>query len=193
MLFCPNCNNFFNIAKKDDSIQTGGKQKIDVDYEQIIDAMINNDDINFKDIEPYIDTLLKSTYYQKLPQIQKSYVYNKIQDMLNLEKKEIEPMTKNKSEPGKAIYLCKKCGYNQDILPGSEILNRASQNMAQNYTVSDYKDMLNSKILPYTRKYYCPNNECKSHTDPKVREAIFFRLNNTYQVKYICTACKTDF
>lgn len=188
MLFCPNCDNFFNISRvlEENDMKGGAK----VDFEEVIDNILNN--LEF-DPNVNIDELAKSDLYKKLSTKQKQYIYNKIQDTLPKNKKEISVNVNVDNEEKHAIYICKKCGYVEDIVAGTEILSRTSENVSQNYEVTDYKDMLNSKILPFTRKYFCPNEKCKSHTDMNEREAIFFRLNNSYKTKYICESCGTDF
>jgi hypothetical protein len=141
-----------------------------------------------------IQDLMKSQAYKKLKVKHKEYVDNKIQDLLPLDKKKITVDAVDKTGEDMIAYLlCKNCGYASKINPGTKIFSRASEDIAQSYDVTDYSDLLNSDILPRTRKYVCPNKQCESHKDGTKREAVFFRLNNTYKIKHICCTCKTVF
>ncbi|AYV82267.1 MAG: DNA-dependent RNA polymerase subunit Rpb9 [Homavirus sp.] len=159
-------------------------------YEDIIQKILDNLPITIKNIN--VDELIKSQAYKKLKIKHKEYIDNKIQDLLPLEDKKI---IKNKMEKPLdellAYFVCNNCGYATKIIPGTNIFSRKSEDISQNYAVSDYSDQLYSDIVARTRKYICPNKECESHKDNKKREAVFIRLLNTYRIKYICSACKT--
>lgn len=184
-----------DIVDTDISVQSGGKKSDDSDnygdlLSKILDETVTSTD--FKNID--VDELLKSASYKKLKVRHKEFIYNKIQDMLPTNKKKITKNVIEKSEEElMAFFICNNCGYAKKIEPGTKIFSRTSEDISQNYAVADYKEMLNSKILPYTRKYICPNKKCESYNDPSKREAVFFRLNNSYKVKYLCTTCGTDF
>ena len=89
--------------------------------------------------------------------------------------------------------ICNNCGYMKPIPEGTLIFSKVSTDIAQSYSTSDFKDMVYSDILPRTRKYICPNTKCESHTNPQKKEASFFRMNNTFKVKYVCQTCSTVF
>jgi acetone carboxylase gamma subunit len=206
MFFCPNCNNMFDIARA--IPQSGGKKKSEdfdllesesesesISFNDFINKILNNDETvnnNIKQIN--INELQQSQEYKKLKIKHKELVDNKIQDLLPISEKAIMQSTSTKNiEDLSAYFVCNNCGFANKITPKTKIFSRTSADISQNYTVSDYSDMLHSDILPRTRKYICPNKQCISYKDISKREAIFFRLSNTYKVKYICTACKTDF
>ena len=48
-------------------------------------------------------------------------------------------------------------------------------------------------ILPRTRDYICPNSDCNSNTQTDSnKEAVFYRNNKDYNLKYICCLCHTQ-
>lgn len=206
MFFCPNCNNSFDITRTKTAQEGKGKgheKEItggDNSYQDIIDKVINNTFISedeVKDID--MEKLTKQPEFKDLKSKQKEIVFNKIHDLLPTEKKKVKNIQDDGSEKEDinenllAYFVCNNCGYSEIIKPGTKIFSRTSESLSQNYTVNDYSEMVNSDILPRTRKYVCPNNECVSHKDISKREAVFFRLINSYKIKYVCTACDTDF
>ena len=193
MYFCPNCNNIFDITRnpqeEKEKTKVGGGSK---DYTVIIDKILKDEEITPANvINLNLNTLIKEVSYKKLKIKEKELVYNKIQELLPTEKKLINDLSDSKND--KAYFICKNCGFLKPIDEGTLIFSRVSSNISQTYTATDDASldaMTNSKILPRTRKYICDNSDCISHTDPTKKEACFFRMNNSYQVKYICLACK---
>lgn len=185
--------NLFSDDSFDKNPQYGKGNNID-DYETIIKKIINNELLS-KDmiINISLDELSKSPSFKKLKIKQKEYVYNKIQDLLPVDKKKILSDDNVYQPKDSAYFICNNCGIMKKINEGTLIFSRVSSNIAQSYSTSDYNSMVYSDILPRTRKYICPNDTCDSHTDPIKREAVFFRMNNTFKIKYICTACHTSF
>lgn len=160
----------------------------------IIDKILN-EELTEKDIaQMNVQHFFNSSEYKKLNGKDKELVYNKIQDSLPQNKKKIqEQLTKNTDEESNTFFVCNNCKYTEKIKSGTKIFTRTADNISKTYAVSDYSDMINSDILPRTRRYICPNKKCPSQKDITKREAIFFRLNNSFRIKYICTACKEQF
>jgi len=188
MFYCPNCNNTYDIART--SSQAGG-----VNLGELINKILNDEPISLNDVKGVdINKVAKSMEYKKLKKTEKEKIYNIIQDILPAEQKKIienKPVTMGDSNL--AFFVCSNCGYSVKINDGTRIFSRTSDDVSQTYATGDYSDMLNSSILPRTRKYVCPNKKCDSHKNPIQREAVFFRKNNSYEVIYICSSCKTSF
>jgi hypothetical protein len=186
MFFCPNCNNTFNITKQKD--QKGGTDK----YETIIKKIINNEAVTDEEVNDLVlDKLKDSQSYKKLKIKDREYVFNKINELLPLENKQKEQNVKVMEH--NVFFICTNCGFKKPIEDGTCIFSRTSPDISQSYTTKNVKNLLHSDILPRTRKYECPNKECNTHKHPEEKEAIFFRINNTYAVSYICTVCETTF
>jgi len=185
MYFCPNCDNVFDITKHIEIKHTGGATP---NYDQIVkDIIEEKEEINIDDVD--VNALTKSNAYKKLKSRQKEYVYNRVMDLMPLNKKNLEDGTKIVNE--RAYFKCNNCGYLQKIKNGTLIFRRVSKVRTESYETIDVKNVVHSDILPRTRKYFCTNSNCESHKDPNKKEAVFFRLNNTYRIKYICLACET--
>jgi hypothetical protein len=193
MYFCPNCNNVFDITR---NLSQSGGEPSDSQHggnDNIINKLLNNEPLSSDDLESItLDDLAKSSGYKKLKNKQREYVYNKFNDSLPLEKKKSLGTAPDKIIT-KDLFVCNNCGFKKKIEPETLIFNRVSSDVAQSYTASDIKDMGHSDILNRTRKYKCPNSKCESHTDPQKREAVYFRLNNTFKIKYICQTCHVSF
>jgi len=201
MFYCPHCNNTYDIART--SKQTGGNFEFSSSsegleggsYAGLIDKILKGTHITENDVKTVdIKKLAKSAEYKKLKQDEKEMVYNKIQDSLPEKlKKLIQNKPVETSDDNLAYFVCSNCSYSVKIEEGTRIFSRTSDDVSQTYGTGDYSDMLHSNIVPRTRKYVCPNKKCVSHKDPIKREAIFFRKNNSYEIVYICSACKTSF
>lgn len=220
MFFCSNCNNTFDIIKgstiKTKNLSGGSNEQElfsdsftdtsvttpitslsrsgsggELDYEDIIKKILNSESITLDKFD--LNNFIKSGQYKKLSSKDKEIVYNTIQDLLPKDKKRILESKDEPIDDSKAYFICNNCGFTKPIEPQTQIFSKRSEVLTQEYGMNGYKNMLHSDILPHTRKYICPNNSCISHTDINKREAVFFRQNNSYAIKYICKACGTDF
>ena len=86
-------------------------------------------------------------------------------------------------------HRCKNSECNQVKLltPGSIIYEEGNDSED---SLEDYTRFAHSKVLAKTSKYKCKNSNCSSHAKPEMREAIFFRTNNSLQLVYMCLVCK---
>lgn len=190
MFFCHNCNNIFDITNIPHSQKGGAKT---VDYNEIIKKILlkdNIDELTAKDLS--IGELIKQEAYNSLKPTHREYVYNKIMELTKINESKLKN-TELKEEPDKVYFLCKNCGTSKKIKENTLVFSKVSNDISQSYVATDLSVMQYSDILPITRKYICPNEKCKSHTDLDAREAKFFRLNNSYRLKYTCLACNTTF
>ena len=174
MYFCPNCNNVFDITKSQyDTKKTGGAN---ISQSSKSNAADNR-------------------YQHSINKPNEEILINDDQDKFTseiLRQKQISENNTTKSA-GNAYFICNNCGFSRPIDKQTLIFSKTSNDISQNYSTSDFKDMLYSDILPRTRRYYCPNTKCESHNKPEKKEASFFRMNNTFKVKYICHACGNSF
>lgn len=186
MNFCPNCKNVFDIAKLNKQ-QLGGTK---LTYVSIIKLALSGElretDVSDLDMNDFVNTY----EYKKLKTKQREIVYNTIQDLLPVDKKNIEQSVKNIQD---VYYKCRNCGFHEKLPPKTLVSTIVSNDVSGNYTMHDATNMIYSDIIPFTRKYLCPNEKCISYKDPSKKEAKFFRNNNQYNVKYICLACNTQF
>ena len=99
-----------------------------------------------------------------------------------------------KNHISKYILKCTSCGENYRLEPETIIysLNLKKQNLSFN---DDYIDLkLYDPTLPRTKDYICVNEKCETNSkgfDLSNKEAVFFRANKSYNLKYACLNCKT--
>lgn len=186
MNFCPNCNNVFDITKLNKQQLGGNKLSYSTIIKLATSGELREDDIKDLDVNDFINTY----EYKKLKTKQRELVYNSIQDLLPMDKKNIDQTVKNTND---IYYKCRNCGYHEKLPPRTLISTIVSGDVSGNYTIEEATNMKYSDIIPYTRKYLCPNAKCISHTDSSKKEAKFFRNGNQHNIKYICLACDTQF
>ena len=205
MFFCPICNYTLDITKNITAEQKGGvcsdtstDEKLEsiliggVDYKKIIESVLNNT-VTKKDIETInIDNLEKSNDYKKLSTSLKNKIYNKIQDLLPLNKKKLNENNKVNPNIKNAFFICKNCGYNKHIENKTSIFQKTNDTSTIPVLPESYELMIDDPTLPRTIRYICKNKKCITHTNIKKKEAVFFRVNNTYKLRYICVECKTS-
>jgi hypothetical protein len=186
IMFCPNCNNTFDITKTVQqtgsgvNIKSGGA----VDYAKLIDQILNQtEDLDFKNINK--EELIKSKEYLALDEGKREFVSNKLLDL------ELNPHYD--SNKNAAYFNCNNCGNIKKIKPGTLIYTKTSNDVSQSYISSNMMYMNHSTILPHTKNYTCANKSCETHKNPKIKDAKMFKPNNSYAVKYICTVCNTFF
>lgn len=195
MNFCPRCKNMYSITNNIENIigktqqnqQKGGTTH---NFEKLIEQILAKQQIKIPDNFP-LNSLTESSEYRKLNTKQKEYVYNKITDGISIKEKSKHPTAKQNFKP--MYFVCLTCAYHEPIESTKLIYNNVGSNISQNYIPPSLDHMALSNIIPRTRRYFCPNDECLSHTNPDKKEAVFFRLNNSHQIKYICQICKTIF
>jgi hypothetical protein len=114
-------------------------------------------------------------------------------DNLTTEQKGEENVDKLTDEL-KAYFICKNCGNSEQIKLGTTLFTKNYNNVIKtNINTNNVKNYKEVSYYPRTREYMCPNNKCVTHNDHTKREAVFFRVENTYKVTYVCTACDTHF
>ena len=130
-----------------------------------------------------ISDLNKNPTFNKLNNNQKTILINKILDN--------EPKTNKKTDISliKECYLfCKNCGYSEKIPHKMFIFSRGSQHSEDN-TNYNFLNYVNDNTLPFTKNYNCINDKCITHKQINIKKAVFYRFNDTYNIKYICTIC----
>ncbi len=189
MFFCPNCDNVFDITNVTKE-QAGG---VKLNYQELVNKILLKEVIDQNSITQLsLEELVKQDAYNNLKSTHREYVFNKVMELT----KEIEKKLKDtefKESLNRMYFICKNCGTTKKIKENTKLFSKVSSDVSQGYVASDLSTMKYSDILPITKKYICPNTKCESHVDLTKREAKFFRLNNSYRVKYLCMACDIIF
>jgi len=175
---CNKCHFSLTIRKTTDNVKT-----VKIDYgDELVSAYNQNDNINYdvKISESELNTYLSKT--KKLKENQKKDIiefYKKIQN----------------NYISKYILKCTLCGENYRLEPETIIysLNLKKENLSFN---DDYIDLkLYDPTLPRTKDYICVNKDCETNSkgfDLNNKEAVFYRANRSYSLKYACLNCKTS-
>lgn len=190
MNFCPNCQNILEIINNNKNNinnannsqnQEGGNSEV-VENEttknitNIIKNIINGKTSDIDKSTINIKNILDSNYFKKLSHNDKNKIHNFLKD-----------------NDDNLYFNCNNCKYKELIPDGTLLIIQSQIETAKLYETKQLQNMSYSDILRHTRKYICPNSKCKSHDDPSLKNAVFFRRNNTYKVTYICKTCETAF
>ena len=207
-MFCKKCQNFMDITNNvslPTNIQSGGvdedtssdfdissdmttskkkKNSITNITETDIENILNGHDISFELDNFSIEDINKISYFNKLTNNQKTLVINRLYEKVPSNQK----IVKNTNIVVKESYFyCKNCGYNEKIPDKMFIFSRSfKSNNALNNNFLNYKY---DNTLPFSKKYNCINQNCSTHKNPITKNAVFYRFNNTYTIRYICTIC----
>jgi len=203
MQFCPKCDNLLDISKgvstttmtvldertpvtvtgEDEEVKTATEtvNAREAFFETLINKIID-DTIKLHELKDVsIEQILRSKAFTSLNKKIKASVKTKLMTMYE---------TINNA--ASAYYYCDNCNYNIPIEPGTKVLTKTGMNTKSSYiNMNRMKNLVHSKISGFTNDFTCPNNECLSHNDPDIKEAIIYRLHGSLQAWYSCMTCKT--
>jgi hypothetical protein len=187
MQYCPKCDNIMDIGKTvpkpvlnlatPDTVTNTTEDKVvtKIKVDKIIELFKSGEDI--------------SKYNIDIKKITTSVEFGKLKDA---EKKGILKLLSDEMDDMQSAYrICKNCSYHEKIIETTLILSRINTNISTNVE-EDYSYMVYDKTLPHTRDYKCKNKNCKTHSDPTLKNAVWFRPKlNSYSTYYGCIECKT--
>jgi hypothetical protein len=114
----------------------------------------------------------------------KTLVLNKFQEII-----------KQQREVTNFIRQCSNCGSSFFLEPETVIY---SINYERSYLFQDDETRIkcNDPTLPRTKDFICPNEKCITNTESikilQNKEAVFYRNQYEYNLKYICCDCFTQ-
>jgi len=204
MFFCRECDNIYDVTNsvinKQVGIQNDSETPTSIsddandpaqqtisNINDILTNILNDDAAQFMITQPTYENVIKSSAYKKLSVANKAIIDEKLENFIVYDEND----ENNKSN--KSYFICDNCGYNENIPDETIISSKSTNNIAQEYYDEERcKEMMHIKTLPLTRNYVCVNSSCESHDDHSKREAVFFRMENTYAVRYICKSCSSS-
>lgn len=151
-----------------------------------INDLLNGEDLNLKIKNFDINELNKLSSFNKLNNNQKTLIINRIFEKLP---KNIK-INKSKDQ-NDSYFWCKSCGYNEIIPDGMFLFSRGNEKL-DNLNYHRINEYTKYNVLPTTKNYNCINPECKTHKNFNIKSAVFFRENLSYNTKYICEICNTN-
>ena len=208
-MFCKICENFMDITnnvsipnKDDDTEMDTELESSDYDVtssskktkkssftvlnEDILEKVLKGDILEIEIDEKDLNEINKISYFNKLTSNQKTLLINRLYEKIP----KIQKIPKEISSNVKLSYFyCKNCGYNEKIPNKMLIFNRSNEKSSIDNFNTNFLNYKYDPLLPRTKKYNCNNVECITHKHPEKKKALFFRLGNTYVIKYICLEC----
>lgn len=200
MFFCSNCNNIYDITKNINNINNDetlsditSSSNINNDdvLTPLFKKIINNDTIDDNDAEIFkklnLNSVVNNQYYKRLREKNKDLIMNTVKNY-------ITPTTEN-IKINSAYHICTSCGNHQEIKAGTLITKKIYNKTSNNFTLIDddrIKELATINYLPITRNYVCVNSKCPSVNNHELRSAKFYRIDDSFIVRYICLACKSS-
>lgn len=189
MKYCPKCDNIMDISR------SAPKVSINVNPTSLSNttekSVVNDDEHNTKIVNMFKNNIDISNEKIDYDQLVKNKEFVNLKDK---EKKELNKIVKGiEDESLSAFMICKNCSYYEKIINRTMVLNKMSTNSTSGNELNDYskyKYMRYDNTLPHTRDYVCKNKDCKTHKNPELKDAKWFRPNpKTYETFYVCTEC----
>lgn len=172
MYFCPTCNYSFDISKSTNTVDN--RKNLDNPIEALKRLKAN------KDLTNYVASFPKE-------ELTEHKIYKKLSD----ENKEmLDVLFSDNKTFGGIEFKCINCNYRKPI---NETIKLYQMNIKSQYNVyrsiEDNKLLAMNPIYPRTKDYTCKNIECLTHKDTAIKEAVFFREKDSYELNYLCTVC----
>lgn len=167
MFICPKCDYILNINKIKTKLDDVVNKEL---IEKFIEYTLKNKTFEFL-IEFNLDSLLNNNSFKKLSESDKKIIKDKYKNVYT-----------------NAFFICDNCGYkeqlsNNTIIYKNNIINDDTFLLSNINT----EQKINDLTLPRTKNYICRNKNCKVKESDK--EAVYFRISNSYQLIYICCSC----
>ena len=169
MYFCPKCSYLLDIKKS---------------------TNINIEDEDKKVLEKPSDAFKKIKSLSKYtPSFTKEEMINdkKYSKLKKSDKDKLEKLFENVYTD--AEFNCNNCNYSKPLDKTFLLYKFEKENNLENKSLTDNKLLSHSPIFPRTKDYICKNPNCKTHKDSKLKEASYYRDENSYVLNYQCTVC----
>lgn len=176
MNYCPNCSYLLDINKEEASKKDSGK--IIDSLEQLFLLLSNKTDIVNYTITISKESIVKSKKYNKLTNDQKHSI-DQLYENINYTVR----------------FICNNCTYNKKI-DKSVMLYKLILYDNEEIIVKSEEEILLMKhdiLLPHITDYTCPNSNCKTNKENIIKDALFYKDNNSYKMRYLCCVCDTIF
>ena len=171
MYFCPKCNYTFDVSK---NLEISDDRKSIKNVIDVFKLIKKKDNLSNYVAENFtIDDVKQSKYYDKIS----SNTKNSINQLFN-------------SNTSNIRFHCNNCNYKDSITTSLQLYKiDLNLDIIDNKSIEDNKLIIKNPILPRTKDYMCKNVNCITHKDTTNKEAVFYKLNNSYNVIYVCTVC----
>jgi hypothetical protein len=186
MHFCSNCSYLFDISKssivndkKISRVQSSDSETESLTLNDVFKKIEEKDDLTKYTVAFTKDELIKNKKYQKLT---------------DENKQKLNTLFDENIYSG-AEFKCNNCNntkqINETTLLYEVNLDNTTNNKIKN--MKENKLMCADQLLPHTQDYVCKNPECATHKNAKLKDAVFYKEKNSYNINYICTVCFYNF
>ena len=175
MYYCSKCNYTFDVTKT--LLDNSNQIEIITSLSVIIKKIKNDEKLTNVKLNLKFSDFENDKEYTKL----KDSIKNKIKSLIN------------KENTNKMIFKCLNCNYESTIDKTIRLyyLNLKTDIDIKS-TIEDNKIYIQNPIFPRTKDYTCKNINCLTHKNKKIKEAVYIKNENTFDLKYICSVCFTD-
>uniref|UniRef100_A0A6C0J3F2 TFIIS-type domain-containing protein n=1 Tax=viral metagenome TaxID=1070528 RepID=A0A6C0J3F2_9ZZZZ len=175
MYFCPKCNYTFDVTKS--ILDNSNQFEIITSLSTIVKKINNKDKLTNVKLNLSLSDLEKDQEYIKL----KESIKIKIKSLIS------------KENTNKMIFKCFNCNYESSIDKTIILYNlNLKTDIDVKSSIDDNKIYIHNPILPRTKDYTCKNINCQTHKNKNNKEAVYIKNENTFDLRYICTICFTD-
>ena len=142
--------------------------------------IVNGKEKNIYEKINNVNDIKNNIYFEELNDKDKNIIINKYFEYIN----------KNNSDNAKNTYFyCSNCGYSEIIKNNTVIFSKSTKVKDNELLNENFLNYKYDKTLPSTKKYNCLNEKCTTHKNPSIKNAIFYRIENSFEIKYICCIC----
>lgn len=171
-------NNKYNTESSDYDPSSELSSLSSDNIKNILDGIDINIDSNFN-----VDSLNKNPEFNKLTPNEQTLIVNRILGK-----------TKQSNNNKNAYFLCGNCGYHEAIPKRTLIISKnikKGNSDSGDLNDNNFLNYVNDPTFPKSKNYNCINKECVSHKHPEKKLATFYRLEGSYNTRYICHLCSS--
>jgi len=202
MFYCKNCSDSLDITKNTALAQQENIKILNKPEELIKIVLQEIDPKKKKTINDYqlsinfSESLLKS-HIETLEDINFTNLETSFGEFKNLILIKFKEIIKQQKNTVQFFFSCTNCATTYVLEPGLVLysinLDKSELNIEEDPAIK-----CTDPTLPRTKDFMCPNNKCINNTKKTAtevltnKEAVFYRNNKTYNLKYICCQCNTQ-
>jgi hypothetical protein len=174
MYFCPNCSYLFNISKSSKVSSNDDERTIITKLQDAFKKLEDNEDLSKYKAGFSKDEMAKNKKYQKLSDINKIKINQLFEELVS----------------SGAEFKCENCNYTKQIQETTILYQINMEDKSSKIRNLDENELYcKDPLLPHTHDYICKNTSCITHKNKDIKDAVFFKDNNSYKLNYICTVC----
>ncbi len=174
MYFCSNCTYLFDISKSSNNSKDNDTRTEIVKITEIFTLLDKNDDLTKYKTNIYKEDIFKNKKYIKLDIKDK----NKIDKLFDIH------------VSSGAEFRCNNCNFSKQITETTLLYQiNVDNNNVKIKSLEENELLCKNPILPHTKDYTCKNPKCNTHKNNQIKDAVFIRERNNYNINHICCVC----